>query len=108
MFYCSQSVTNCYRLKFSCQAARKSSERRVKSRLLVNGVFCFDKIINGKNKGRFAANEYLISLDMAKELAMVENNEQGRKVRRYFIEVEKQFRNADAVTALNRLQFVTD
>ena len=30
---------------------------------------------------------------------MVENNEQGRKVRRYFIEVEKQFRNADAATA---------
>ena len=29
--------------------------------------------------------EYAITLDMAKELSMVENNEQGRLARRYFI-----------------------
>lgn len=34
--------------------------------------------------------DYHITLDMAKELAMIENNEQGRKVRRYFIQMEKQ------------------
>lgn len=45
----------------------------------------------GRN-GQFQPTEYIISLDMAKELAMVENNEQGRKIRRYFIEVEKEFR----------------
>ena len=56
--------------------------------------FTVDKIINGENKGRFAANEYFISLDMAKELAMVENNERGRQARQYFIEVEKRFRHA--------------
>lgn len=58
-----------------------------------------------KSHGR-PSKEYIISLDMAKELAMVENNEQGRKIRRYFIEVEKQFRNADTVAAalLERLE----
>ncbi|MEF2965085.1 phage antirepressor KilAC domain-containing protein [Paenibacillus sp. M1] len=34
-------------------------------------------------------HDYILKLDMAKELAMVENNEQGRRARRYFIEVEK-------------------
>jgi phage anti-repressor protein len=32
---------------------------------------------------------YIISLDMAKEVAMVENNDKGKQARRYFIEVEK-------------------
>lgn len=36
-------------------------------------------------------HDYILKLDMAKELAMVENNEQGRKARRYFIAVEKKF-----------------
>ena len=46
-----------------------------------------------KSHGR-PSKEYIISLGMAKELAMVENNEQGRKIRKYFIEVEKQYRRS--------------
>lgn len=34
--------------------------------------------------------DYIVTLDMAKELCMVSNTEKGRKVRKYFIEVEKQ------------------
>lgn len=33
--------------------------------------------------------DYHLTLDMAKELSMVENNEQGRAARRYFIECER-------------------
>lgn len=36
--------------------------------------------------------EYYLTVDMAKELCMVENNDTGRKIRKYFIEVEKRYR----------------
>ncbi len=36
--------------------------------------------------------DYHLTLDMAKELAMIENNEIGRAVRRYFIQAEKTLR----------------
>lgn len=45
------------------------------------------------NSGGRPTKEYILKLDMAKELAMVENNEQGRKARKYFIEIEKRFRS---------------
>lgn len=37
-------------------------------------------------------HDFFLKLDTAKELCMVENNEQGSKARKYFIEVEKRFR----------------
>ena len=39
--------------------------------------------------------DYIITTDMAKELCMVENNEQGRKYRKYFIECEKKLKQLD-------------
>lgn len=40
--------------------------------------------------------EYAVTLDMAKELAMVERNERGQMVRRYFIECERKLRSGEA------------
>ena len=51
--------------------------------------FCsFHKIVE-RETGATIRIEYALSLDMAKELSMVENNEKGRMARKYFIECEK-------------------
>ena len=41
------------------------------------------------NGGKFENIEYIVTMDMAKELAMLENNPKGKETRKYFIEVEK-------------------
>ncbi len=51
----------------------------------------FNKFVK-RRKGGSVRKEYTLSLDMAKELAMVERNEKGRQARRYFIEAEKKLR----------------
>lgn len=45
-------------------------------------------------KGKAKVKKYVLTLDMAKELSMVENNDQGRTARRYFINCEKSLRQA--------------
>lgn len=58
------------------------------------------KMIDAKT-GRILPKDYIISLDMAKELAMVENSEIGKKVRRYFIKVEDDFKKVMQVAILD-------
>ena len=48
--------------------------------------------------------EYYITLDMAKEIAMIENNEKGRDVRQYFITCEKQAKQASTASLSEQLK----
>ena len=54
----------------------------------------FDNLVKRSNGGGSGAilKEYLITVDVAMELATVENNAKGRQVRKYFIECEKRLK----------------
>lgn len=41
--------------------------------------------------------EHIIKLDIAKEMAMLERNDKGKEVRRYFIQVEKKFKEQQKI-----------
>lgn len=68
-------------------------KRRIEKYDFIEGQdYLLHKFVEQLPSGAKHCIEYLISLDMAKELAMVENNERGRQARQYFIEVEKRYR----------------
>ena len=43
--------------------------------------------------------DYILKLDMAKEISMIQRNEKGKEIRKYFIEVEKEFNSPDKIMA---------
>ena len=59
---------------------------------------CFPKleseIHGGQNK-----KDHIIKLDTAKEMAMLERNSKGKEVRRYFIQIEKKYKEQSQQTA---------
>lgn len=54
--------------------------------------------VRGQNK-----YDYILKLDMAKELSMVENNDKGRQARKYFIDCENKLKNISIQSQQQRL-----
>ncbi len=72
---------------------------RIKEYGFTEGLEFFPSL--GKTTGKVGrpSIEYQLTLGMAKELAMVERNDKGREIRRYFIEIEDRVSRGDVTLA---------
>lgn len=66
---------------------------------------CFLKFEKAEKYGNKTTKEYYLTISMAKELCMVENNEIGKRIRHYFIEIENRYRQI-ATNSNNLLDFI--
>ena len=55
-----------------------------------------DKIVQNPKGGR-PSTDYEITLDMAKEIAMIQRSDKGKEVRQYFLELERRWNSPEAV-----------
>lgn len=53
--------------------------------------------IRSDGKAGKPSKNYYLTLDMAKELCMLENNEKGKATRKYFIKAEKEYRTQSTI-----------
>jgi phage anti-repressor protein len=68
-------------------------QRRIEKYGFIEGLDYEVFSMNGNNSsGGRSSNEYYISIDMAKQLAMVEDNDKGTEARKYFIGVEVKYK----------------
>ena len=82
--------------KFSDWIERRISEYD----FLINSDFC--SFLSRSSGGR-KPTDYSLSMDMAKELSMVEKNAKGKEARRYFIQKEKEANSLQRVPDLQRI-----
>lgn len=69
--------------------------RRIKEYGFSDGINFYSNL--SKSIGGRPANDYDLTIDMAKELCMVEKNDRGKQARQYFIAVEKAWNTPEMI-----------
>jgi len=77
----------------------------VKKRLEdVDAIENIDYLTLDKKINRQILKEYILTMDIAKEMSMLERNDKGKKIRRYFIEAEKRYREMKLTRARSKAE----
>ena len=64
----------------------------------VDFEMCFPNMESGLNGGQNKI-DHMISIDMAKEISMIQRTERGKQAREYFIAIEKEYNSPEKVMA---------
>ena len=58
-----------------------------------------ENVLSQKRERTYSLMDYQLTLDMAKELCMIQRTERGKQARQYFIEIEKRWNDPETLMA---------
>ena len=74
-------------------------DRMVEYGFTENQDFLLNNSVKQTGRGGHNKIDHIIKLDMAKEIAMIQRTDKGKEVRKYFIQVEKDFNSPEKIMA---------
>ena len=74
-------------------------DRMVEYGFTENQDFLLNNFVKQTGRGGHNKVDHVIKLDMAKEIAMIQRTERGKRVRQYFIQIEKDFNSPEKIMA---------
>lgn len=74
-------------------------DRMVEYGFTENQDFLLNNSVKQTGRGGHNKIDHILKLDMAKEIAMIQRTEKGKEVRKYFIQVEKDFNSPEKIMA---------
>ena len=63
----------------------------------VDYIFCFPNLESKTGSGGHNKQDHYLTIEMAKEICMITRNGNGKKVRKYFINLEKKWNTPDQI-----------
>ena len=58
-----------------------------------------ENVLSQKRERTYSMTDYQLTIEMAKELCMIQRNEKGKQARQYFIKLEKDWNSPEKVMA---------
>lgn len=74
-------------------------DRMVEYGFTENQDFLLNNSVKQTGRGGHNKIDHILKLDMAKEIAMIQRTDKGKEVRKYFIQVEKDFNSPEKIMA---------
>lgn len=69
-------------------------------------IIMSEKVHTQKSVRAYEQENHIMSLDMGKEIAMLQRSDAGKNIRRYFIEIEKSYRQQKPLSTADQIKLI--